>query len=146
MESAKALRLPNVLSRLAVRAFARASNDHGRRLLYLTSLYTRYNHLQKLEEGAIEKLNYLLVMASDKDALRLPGRLGDVFWAEVPLEDVLNRDVLQKLDLQQMRLLAQHVVAITPKCLRYGGKSNRMITDTYQLIRDVLKPEAALAA
>lgn len=146
MESTEALQLPNVLTRLAVKALAHTANDHGRRLLYLTTLYSRYNHLQQLEASAIEKLNYLLVVASDDNALRLPVRLGHVYWAEVALDDILNRDVLRKVDLRQMRSLAQKVVAIAPNCLRYGDSTNRMTTDTYQLIRDVLVPEALAAA
>lgn len=108
-------------------------NQHTKRIIFVTSLYTRVSRLDQLQHSAVAKLNQVMVLASNEDSLSFTARLQSVIWNKTEINNVLSPEVLSRgLSEEQKRELSTRVVDMAPKCLRYGKPS--MIKDVQNLL------------
>lgn len=119
-------------------------NQHTKRIIFVTSLYSRMSRMETLQQSAVAKLNQLMVLATNEDSLSFSARLQSVIWNKTALNSVLTPEVLQSnLSEEQRRELSTAVVDMAPRWLRYQKPS--MIKDIYSLLShsDELVPAAA---
>lgn len=108
-------------------------NQHTKRIIFVTSLYTRVSRLEKLQQSAVAKLNQLMVLATNENSLPLATRLQSVIWNNTEINTTLSPDVLNgPLSEEQKRELSTRVVDMSPSWLRYGKPS--MIKDVQKLL------------
>lgn len=108
-------------------------NQHTKRILFVTSLYTRVSRLDKLQQSAVAKLNQLMVLATDEKSLPLATRLQSFIWNNTEINDALSPDVLSnQMSEEEKHELSTRVVDMCPIWLRYG-KPN-MIRDVQKLL------------
>lgn len=117
-------------------------NRHTKRIIFVTSLYTRVSRLTQLEAAAVAKLNQLMVLATNEDSLTFTSRLQNVVWSQTPLEETLTPEILRTgLTDARCEELSTRVVDMSPKWLRY--EKPRMIQDVASLLRQ--SPQLAAA-
>lgn len=115
---------------------------HGKRVLFVTSLYMEVVRLGRLKAEALGKLNTLMKIASCESALRLPVAMRGMVWSETGLSRELGEQLLDhELSDVEVRELSKKVVALTPSWLRYEPPA--MATDVYELIRNSSQLAAA---
>lgn len=108
-------------------------NQHTKRIIFVTSLYSRVSRLDKLQQSAVAKLNQVMVLASNADSLSFTTRFQNVIWNQTELNSILTPEMIARgLSDEQRRELSTRVVEMAPKCLRYG-KPN-MIKDVQNLL------------
>lgn len=121
-------------------------SQHGKRLLFIASLYCYIARLDALRDDALEKLNEAMSLAKTGSALRLPAAARDVVWGDVNVQEVINMDDFNKqISAKRSLEIAERVVSITPRWLRYRSKSE-MMTDVITLIRKTTNLDVAIAA
>lgn len=109
-------------------------NQHTKRIIFVTSLYTRVSRLTLLEQSAVVKLNQLMVLATNENSLSFTSRLQSLVWGQTAVNDMLSLEALRgELTDARCRELSTRVVDMSPKWLRYG-KPN-MIRDVVNLLR-----------
>lgn len=114
-----------------IRAF---SSNHGRRIMFITSLYFRIKRLDKLKEDAIAKLNAIMHLASSDEAMRLPALLSGFVWRNIPIDQVLTQEYLDReISEEKAHVISERVVGLTPKWARYDS-DEVMQDDVYNLI------------
>ncbi len=119
-------------------------NQHTKRIIFVTSLYTRMSRMETLQHSAVAKLNQLMVLATNEDSLSFSARLQSVIWNKTALNSVLTPEVLHmQLSEEQRREISTQVVDMAPRWLRYQKPS--MIKDICSLLThtDELVPAAA---
>lgn len=109
-------------------------NQHTKRIIFVTSLYTRVSRLTLLEQSAVVKLNQLMVLATNEDSLSFTSRLQSLVWGQTAVTDMLSLEVLRgELTDDRCRELSTRVVDMSPKWLRY--EKPNMIRDVVNLLR-----------
>ncbi len=117
-------------------------NQHTKRIIFVTSLYTRVSRLNQLEQSAITKLNQLMVLATNEDSLSFTSRLHQVIWGRTGINETLTPEILRgDLSEETCRQLSTKVVDMSPKWLRY--EKPNMIKDVVSLLRQT--PQLAAA-
>lgn len=109
-------------------------NQHTKRIIFVTSLYTRVSRLNQLEQSAITKLNQLMVLATNEDSLSFTSRLHQVIWGGTGINETLTPEILRsEMSEEVRRQLSTRVVDMSPKWLRY--EKPNMIKDVVNLLR-----------
>lgn len=109
-------------------------NQHTKRIIFVTSLYTRVTRLEKLQQSAVVKLNQLMVLATNEDSLPFGSRLQRVIWKQTDIRDILTPEILShEISEDQARELSVRVVDKCPKWLRYNKPA--MILDVQKLLQ-----------
>ena len=117
-----------------------------KRLVFISSLHSR------IEDGTIEEeiarnLNHVMVLASTSDKMpTFPLQLSKLIWKEhtpirygdqpdSALEDVADFST-KSFSKQQLRILADQLLKITPDCLKYSSNT-KMKDDVLQLFGSI---------
>lgn len=109
---------------------------HGKRILFIASLYCYIARLDSLRDEALEKLNAATSLAKYGTALRFPAAVRDMVWGDVNVQSVLTMDVLNnEVTLKRAQEIAENVVAISPKWVRYRNR-RAMVEDVRELIQN----------
>lgn len=117
-------------------------NQHTKRIIFVTSLYTRVSRLSQLEQSAISKLNQLMVLATNEDSLTFTSRLNRVIWGRTNINEKLTPELLRgELTDELCQQLSTEVVDMSPRWLRY--EKPNMIKDVSNLLRQT--PQLAAA-
>jgi hypothetical protein len=109
---------------------------HGKRLIFITSLYCYVARLDELQDEALNRLNQAMYLAKNGHALRFPAAVSGVVWNGIGIQSVLSMDVLNN-DASPLKTLeiAERVVALSPSWLRYSSR-NKMVRDVRALINN----------
>lgn len=117
-------------------------NRHTKRIIFVTSLYTRVSHLTQLEASAVAKLNQLMVLATNEESLSFSSRLQNIVWGRTHIDETLTPEILRTgLTDARCEELSTKVVDMSPRWLRY--EKPRMIQDVANLLRQ--SPQLAVA-
>lgn len=122
-------------------------NQHTKRIIFVTSLYTRMSRLTQLEHSAISKLNQLMVLATNEESLTFTSRLNRIIWGRTDINDKLTPELLRgELSEELCQQLSTEVVDMYPRWLRY--EKPNMIKDVSNLLRQssLLRQSPQLAA
>ncbi len=128
------------LNRLVLFLLVHMTNAHGKRILFLASLYYRIVRLDEMREEALGKLNALMNLAKSDKALRMPWAVRDIVWsngdslsnlinAEMEVTDPTARDA-------KIRSLCEQLVDGATPGLRYAD-SPTMISDVHDMLTKV---------
>ena len=108
--------------------------------MFVTSLYSRIVRLDTLKAEAIEKLNDVMHLATNNNALALPALTNNMIWKDANLQSVLNEAVLRdEIPEAKAKEISEQVVDMAPAWLHYSRDSmnsrESMIQDVMCLIR-----------
>ncbi len=114
---------------------SKITSQHGKRILFITSLYFQVVRIERMKAEIITKLNEVMGLTTNEDALRFPATFRGVVWSNTDLTAALNEEVLDKdISEDRAREISEHVVDIAPKWVRYGRRAD-MVTDVMTLIK-----------
>jgi hypothetical protein len=109
---------------------------HGKRVFFITSLYSHIVRIDSLRAEAISKLNEIMGLARRETALHLPMAYHEVVWHNTGIDKVLSEELLNKdISEEQALELSKRVVKLTPRWIKYG-RENDMVNDVFDLIRN----------
>ena len=113
---------------------SKLTSRHGKRIIFITSLYFQVVRLERLKSDAMTKLNEIMSLAACEDALRFPVAIRGMVWHNTDLSSTLSEELLDT-DISEDRVkeISERVVGLTPKWLRYG--QTEMLADVGALIR-----------
>lgn len=115
---------------------AKLCSQHIKRIIFVTSLFAQLNRMESLQQSARDKLNYIMALASDQNALGLPARFQGAVWKNTGLHDVIESVLSgRKLTPEQTREISMCVVDLSPEWVRYSSKP-AMADDVYHLITE----------
>lgn len=143
-----AMALPNrwerIKTRLFALAFSKLTSKHGKRVLYITSLYCYIVRFEKLKKEAILKLNRVMQVAHRDKAMELPMVMRQYVWNGTTIDTLLKENLADNiLDLAEVRQLSERVVDMAPAWLHYAPR-DKMISETSELLSNsALLAEAA---
>ena len=113
---------------------SKVTSRHGKRIIFVTSLYFKVVRIERLKTDAIAKLNTIMQLATSEDALRLPAALRGMVWRFSELPEALNEEILDtEVSMEEALELSEKVVAASPVWVRYGRDD--MVKDVLDLIR-----------
>jgi len=133
--------MPSFARRLFHSVLKSTVPNHTKKIIMLSSVAARIRDTTDPDRDIAAKLNHVLALSNDDDALLLPMQLSRRIWsspiqincstkAESEFKD-LNDFHLMPLSSTQIRIVSDQIVKNTPDWLRYG--SNR------EMKKDVLK-------
>ncbi len=133
------------LNRLVLFLLVHVSGAHGKRILFLASLYYRIVRLDEMREEALSKLNAMLNLAKRNDALRMPWAVRDIVWSNGDtLSNLINAE-MQAVDPAtreaKIRSLCEQIVDSTAPGLRYA-ETDTMILDVQDMLSKIFSEHA----
>lgn len=116
---------------------------HGKRILFITSLYFQVVQIERLKADAIRKLNTIMKLAHAEEALQLPVAMRGLVWNSTAIQQTLSAELMdQNISDDRAQKISEEVVSLAPTWLRYGSQD--MVKDVIELIRN--GPQLAAAA
>lgn len=107
---------------------------HGKRILFITSLYFQVVQIERLKADAISKLNSIMHLAHSEEALKLPAAIRSIVWNKADIARELTVDQLDgDISEEKAKEISAKVVAMAPSWIRYG-RTDDMIKDVVDLI------------
>lgn len=124
--------------RMTVFALSKLTSRHGKKLIFLTSLYFQLipvvdRRAKDLEHEAIQKLNMVMDLAVDSKALQLPALIRDFVWRDSNLGALFTQEQLRDVDNERANVISERIVDGMSNWLRYGRRTD-MIDDVRQMI------------
>jgi hypothetical protein len=108
---------------------------HGKRILFITSLYFQVVQIERLKADAIQKLNSIMKLAHAEEALQLPVAMRGMVWNSTAIQDTLTAELMdQDITDERANEISEKVVSMAPPWLRYGSRD--MVKDVVDLIRN----------
>lgn len=114
-----------------VRAISSILPRHTKRLVLWSVLYTRLHGKRVMSKEQCERLNQILTLCEDKDALALPAQLGVFIWSD--LDDcsmATNKAIRGEKTIEAS---ASEFIRSIPKFLRYASDA-LMLKDFQSLL------------
>ena len=113
-------------------------NGHGKRILFLTTLFMQLANLHSFQRDAMAKLNQSLKLARTEDALEIPSKVHGLIWDRETLDQTIYEacggDLLcESLRPEEASKACGRIVDQTPQWLRYGRRED-MVTDLMRLV------------
>lgn len=115
--------------------------DQIKRMIFLSSLAAYVRNLNQPDIETLEKLNEILLLSNNAEALRLPMEISSKIWGKFNIEqlksagasfDEENNLSMQGLQKSQMRIVANRLIDHMPKWLKYQSKEGTR-QDIYKL-------------
>lgn len=108
-------------------------STHGKRIIFITSLYFQVVQLERLKADALSKLNSMMNLAANEQALQLPAALRGIVWNHTTIGEELSVELLdQEISTERAHLLSERVVELSPSWVRYNRRD--MLSDVFDLI------------
>jgi hypothetical protein len=128
------------INRLVLFLLVHMTNAHGKRILFLASLYYRIVRLDEMREEALGKLNAMLNLARNEKALRMPWAVRDIVWSN---GDSLSNLINAEMDASdpttreaKIQSLCEQIVDGASPGLRYAAPET-MIQDVHDMLSQV---------
>jgi len=126
----------------------RCISKHGKRILFITSLYAQLVRRDQLRIEAVSKLNVLMDLSSSDSALRFPSTFTSMIWQGTELgPELVARALEPNLPEESIWDIAARMVSIAPGWMPYARR-DVMVHDVFNLIqgcRETLVPTPSLA-
>lgn len=113
-------------------------NGHGKRILFLTTLFMQLANLHSFQREYMARLNQSLKLARTEDALEIPSRVHGLIWNRETLDQTIHEacggDLFcETLNPEDASKACGRIVDSTPQWLRYGRRED-MVTDIMRLV------------
>ena len=116
-----------------------ALRDHGKRILFVTTIYFQLGRFKNSPSDVLEKLNEAMALARSGSALEAPARLHAYIWDgetinqtifQICGKDGVYCKILKPSDVAKA---CDAIVGVTPKWLWYGRRED-MLSDLMKLL------------
>lgn len=95
-------------------------SKHGKRIMFITSLYAQLTQLDSLKAEAVSKLNSVMGLATREEAIQFPAAISSVVWRGKDVTSVLTADMMdQNVDAMRIHEVAKKLVDLCPRWMRY---------------------------
>ena len=99
----------------------------SKRLILLTTLYVQLVEKGVFHEETLDKLNRVLCLANDSEALTLPCCISCRVWDSKELEEItaslhVGSEGISCLAYKEARRVSDEILSLSPYCLRYGDR------------------------
>lgn len=113
--------------------FARSVLDvtlprHVKRMFFIVTVYLNLSNIHEFRRDTFSKLNELLSLADDINALRLPALFYRTLWQPADLSSYVNTLHSSSVEEEQIKAICRSVIRITPKWMKYG-RTDDMLND-----------------
>lgn len=119
-------------------------SGHGKRILFITSLYFELTPVKsdepmnrdvmKLHDDAIERLNEVMDVAKSTSALRFPAMFRGLIWRGCNVRDIVSEeDFLSGVTADNVVPISERLVDAMPPALRYETRPN-MVSEVVKLL------------
>lgn len=105
---------------------------NGKRMLFLTTLYTRLNNIQNPTPDQLTPLVDDLHLASKPQSLMFPANINLSIWDESTITEI--KSGLQSRDESVIKNICIAIVNRTPERLQFGRKDD-MVADMFSLLQ-----------
>jgi hypothetical protein len=140
-----------VFQRLTIYVLSKLTSRHGKKLIFLTSLYFQFiptaiadRRHRELDKEAIQKLNRAMELTEDSHALLFPALIRDFVWRDPTICEALRQERLDEVDRERAIALSERIVDGMSNSLRYGRRTD-MIDDVVNMISRITTQTAQAA-
>lgn len=97
-------------------------SERTKRLIFLASFSARIKGQTNFDSETLHKLNKVMALASNDEAVRLPVHLSRAIWRGRTIHEIADQAVLSaSFDKERLQQFASRVLEAMPKWLRYGS-------------------------
>lgn len=113
---------------------AKFVSKHGRRVMFIASLYAQITQLERMKAEVVAKLNAVMGLKLTREAAaEFPAAVSDIVWRGTDVGSLITQELSTgNVDEQRAQALSARIVSISPSWLRYG--SREMEADVRQLL------------
>lgn len=96
-------------------------NKHGKRIMFISSLYAQITQLERLKADTVSKLNAVMGLATREEAIQLPVTFSRAIWRGKDISSVLTPTLMDQQDVDQNEIqrVAKQLIAMAPAWMRY---------------------------
>jgi hypothetical protein len=109
--------------------------ERTKRLMFLASFSAQLKDPKEMNGELLHKLNVLLSLSVDDNALKLPVHLSHAIWRNRPLEPGVRLSLKAESLQDRAYSISRKVVAAMPSWLRYGDDAS-MSKDVVDLLHN----------
>lgn len=142
--------VPNILGRVL--------SKRVKRMIFVSSFIAHIQNCRQSDKTLLSKLNLLMQLSADDNALDLPMRLHNRIWGNIQVEEILRDKNLELSSIDeiihmefvtpQIRTISEEIVKATPEWLKYDSNT-KMRADLIKLFKnlgELLQPQKLLVA
>lgn len=108
-------------------------SSHGKRIIFITSLYFQVVQFERLRADALSKLNSIMNLAANEQALQVPAMMHGMVWNHIALDDELGAELMDReITPERAHSLSERVVELSPPWVRYDKRD--MLSDVFDLL------------
>lgn len=112
------------------------TSRHGRRILFITSLYFQIVRIEQMRQDVVSRLNDIMALAKSEKALQLPIAIRGIVWRGSNLTDILSAEELSRpIPRDRAQAISERIVDRMPRCLAYSVR-REMIDDVLTLLQN----------
>lgn len=137
--------IPNVLGKVLPK--------RAKRMIFVSSFIAHIQNCRPSDKTLLSKLNLLMQLSADDNALDLPMRLHNRIWGNIQVEEILRDKNLALTSIDeivhmqfitpQIRTISEEIVKATPEWLKYDSNT-KMRADLIKLFKnlgELLQPQ-----
>lgn len=125
----------NWFGTLLLKLAFRLGTAHGRRIMYLISIYYMLVRTGVFPRRELSILNKQLNLAKDTDSFIFPLQLAEWIWRDVCIPELVVRVTdVTKVDDSVKDVITNNILTVTPRWMRYGSDVE-MARDIMSLIK-----------
>jgi hypothetical protein len=113
-----------------------------KRLMFLASFSAQLKDPKEINRELLHKLNKVLSLSADDNALKFPVHLSHAIWRNRPLEPGVKLSLKTEAVRDRAHAVARKVIAAMPEWLRYDDEA-KMSEDVENLLQNLHQPELA---
>lgn len=109
-------------------------SKHGKRVMFIASLYAQITQLERMKAEVVAKLNAVMGSKFTRDAAaNFPAAFSDIVWRGTDVGSLIAQELSTGIvDEQRAQQLSARIVHISPPWCRYG--SREMEADVKKLL------------
>ncbi len=113
---------------------AKFVSKHGRRVMFIASLYAQITQLGRMKAEVVAKLNAVMGLKITREAAaEFPAAVSDIVWRGTDVSSLITQELSTGIvDERRAQALSARIVSLSPSWLRYGNQE--MEADVQQLL------------
>lgn len=138
----------NILERIVPSLLGKMLPKRAKRMIFVSSFLAHIQNNCQSNKTLLSKLNMLMKLSSDDNALDLPMRLHNKIWGNIQIVDILREKnidvtsideiVYMEIFSSQVRTVSEQIVKAAPEWLRYDSNT-KMRADMVMLFKNLNK-------
>lgn len=142
----KGIAVSNFAENLIPTLLGKLLPKRAKRIIFVSSFIAHIQNCQNPDKTLLNKLNLLLELSGDYNALDLPMRLHNKIWGNIEISKILedknisifSSDQVVQVEFltSQIRTVSEQIVKATPEWLRYDSNT-KMRSDLIKLFKNL---------